>query len=91
MKSSSVTFPKFAKISVSESFNICFRLITMCGNPHSYYRDGGRWHLYFAIKEGKIMSSMYHQARQIHGKEIVECTEEEWRKCNGVYAPEIIK
>lgn len=71
--------PKFIRLGS------CMRLITNKTRPQEYWRDGGCWGIGFYIKDGKLYSK--HHMDHLNNKEMVPVTEEEWRKCNGDYAP----
>jgi len=51
----------------------------------TYYRDGGAWDVGYKFFKGKLYSSSH--VSSVNEKELVECTEEEWREDNGSYAP----
>ncbi len=50
-----------------------------------YYRDGGQWSVGFKEVDGSLVT--VSDMPQLNGLQIKECTEEEWRKDNGEYAP----
>lgn len=70
--------PKFVKFK--DGGSAC-RLI-----GSQYYRDGGNWSMDFRIEDNRIFAVL-KMVESIHGRELVECTEEEWKKCNGQYVP----
>lgn len=74
--------PKFIRLGS------CMRLVTYKTKPleyWEYWRDGGSWGIGFYIKDGKLYSK--HYMDYLNNKELVPVTEEEWRRCNGLYAP----
>lgn len=68
--------PKYAKIG---SFN-CLRLTP---DKKSYYRDAGQYHVFFEQKDGKLF--IVRTSSNLDGKELIECTEQEWRDSNRGY------
>jgi hypothetical protein len=73
--------PKFVKLG-----NTALRLI-----GDEYYRDGGEWSIKWKIIDGKLLSWGWGLgAKWLHRKPLIEITEEEWRKDNGIYAPKLL-
>ena len=62
-------------------------------NGKRYYRDAGIWEVGFFWKNGKLYSeNVYDEAMDyLGGTELIEITEEEWRKENGQYVDSSIK
>lgn len=48
----------------------------------TYYRDAGNWSVAFDERTLKIDEP---SIKHLHGKQLVECTEEEWRESNKGY------
>jgi len=67
--------PKYVKIN-----GTALRLIN-----DEYYRDGGAWSVGYKFFKGKLYSDS--NVASVNDKELIECSEEEWRKSNGEYAP----
>lgn len=49
----------------------------------SYYRDAGQWHVGFKLVGGQLVVNEPGQAH-LHGQPLIEITQEEWAKDNGV-------
>lgn len=53
---------------------------------NTYFRDAGAWEVHFIEQNGKLfVNELSGPMSHCHGKEIVECTEAEWRKDNEGY------
>tara|TARA_R110001606_G_C15125312_1_gene622662 strand:- start:41 stop:274 length:234 start_codon:yes stop_codon:yes gene_type:complete len=74
-------FPKY----ISFGSRCCLRLSDVDGDKASYYRHGGEWHLTVRNKNGKLEGKIF--ANDEYEDIVLEVTEEQWRKCNGQYAP----
>ena len=78
--------PKFVNLL---ELDIRFRLVYYSsGKPNAYYRDGGQWYLDFKIIDGELLSWL-PMRKHLHRKKLIKCSEKEWRKCNGDYAPDL--
>ena len=82
MCSTELTLPKFAFIS---NPNSNMSLAVRKTGKKTYYRDGGQWSTNVKIVDDKIICT----AHFVRGHLLTGCTEEEWRKCNGQYAPSL--
>jgi len=71
--------PKYVRLR-----NSCLRLTESEGRA-GYWRDGGAWGCGFRIENGKLYctSNMDH----LNGSELIPISKEEWKTCNGEYAP----
>jgi hypothetical protein len=75
-------YPQFVKINGKTAL----RLVYSGNNNYFYYRDGGDWDVdVIRHKDGSMTSAS--NVASINGCNIRATTEEEWRKCNGEYAP----
>jgi len=52
---------------------------------NEYWRDGGAWGVDFKFVKGNVFSVSH--VSSVNGLLMEAGTEEEWRKCNGRYAP----
>lgn len=82
-----VKIPRFAKLGD-----------TMCGmryikKNNELWRDGGLWGVKVMMdEEGRLVSSYKgFGVDYLHRLELTEITFEEWKECNGQYAPEGIR
>lgn len=76
-----IILPKFVKLN-----NSALRL-----DGKIYYRDGGNWWVEYKIIDGVLMSwNPYSDMKWLHKQPLIEITEDEWRKNNGVYAPNYV-
>jgi hypothetical protein len=55
-----------------------------------YYRDAGHWNVEVEIKDGKLfcVNGKKHNMDHCDGRELVECTAQDWMKSNQGYLPE---
>lgn len=73
--------PKFVKLN-----NTALRL-----RGKEYYRDGGIWSIGYKIIDGVLLSWFPKMKMPwLHRQPLIEITEEEWRKDNGKYAPNVV-
>jgi hypothetical protein len=72
--------PKYVSIvSKGNDRKNCLRL-----DGDEYYRDAGAWGVRFKVSDNKIhINAPEH--KNLNGLELIECTEEEWKKCNEGY------
>lgn len=73
-KTESIKLPKFVRLDNSE--------LRLVGNE--YYRDAGKWSVGYKVVDNKLYSVLKGMP-SVDNKLLVEITEKEWRKGNGVY------
>lgn len=76
-----MNLPKYVFIHFDKSTKCALRLI----GP-KYYRDGGNYYVNTKIFNNKLYSKSIMPS--VNHKLLTECTEEEWRECNGQFTPE---
>jgi len=75
-----INIPKFVKLN-----NSALRL-----RGKTYWRDGGEWGVTYRIIDGVLVSWKFgFDMPHLHKVPLIEITEEEWRKSNCQYAPEL--
>ena len=74
-------FPQYVFMEEGENSRAALRK----DGTNTYYRDAGAWDVVVKRqKDGSLRTTEnYHEG--LSNKEVVECTEEEWRKDNGKY------
>ncbi len=73
----SATFPKFVRIGSGSAFR---------WTGKEYWVDAGAWGMPAKYDENGVLRMVSHM-KNLDGLELVPCTEAEWRKANGRWAP----
>jgi len=75
-------YPQFASMA-----GTAVRLVRGGRDNYFYYRDGGDWDVgIHRLGNGELITCSYMAS--LDGVNLTAITEDEWRKCNGHYAPD---